>query len=149
MESIKVLVVDDYPVAREALKAMLATESKLDVVGEASSGAEAVQKVGDLKPEVVLMDVRMPGVDGIEATRRIKEAHPEVAVVMLTVHDHDAYIIEAVRAGASGYLLKDASRDLLVHVVKVARSGGTLFESALLHAALASQMPEATTDRPG
>jgi DNA-binding NarL/FixJ family response regulator len=136
------LVVDDHVVVREGIKAMLATDSEIEVVGEAGNGAEAVQKAGDLKPQVVLMDVRMPEIDGIEATRRIKAAYPDTAVVMLTMYDHDVYVIEAVRAGATGYILKDASRELLLHTVKAARSGGSLIKSTLLLTALGGPAPE-------
>lgn len=136
MNRIRLLVVDDHPVVREGIRAMLAHDGEVEVVGEASNCSEAVQKVTDLKPDVVLMDVRMPEVDGIEATRRVKEAHPDVAVVMLTMYDHDVYVMEAVRAGAVGYLLKDASRDLLLHTVRAARCGGTLIKTSLLRAAL-------------
>ncbi|MBI4235894.1 MAG: response regulator transcription factor [Chloroflexi bacterium] len=136
MDRLRLLIVDDHPLVREGLKAMLAGEETLELVGEAVTGAEAVEKATELEPDVVLMDVRMPVMDGIEATRRIKEAHPALAVVMLTLYEHDRYVIEAVRAGASGYLLKDASRDLLVHTIGAAHTGVTLVKSSLLRRAL-------------
>ena len=140
MNRIRLLVVDDHLVVREGIRAMLAHDDEVEVVGEASNCVEAVQRVADLKPDVVLMDVRMPEVDGIEATRRVKEAHPDVAVVMLTMFDHDLYVMEAVRAGAVGYLLKDTSRDLLLHTVRAARCGGTLIKSSLLRTALSGRV---------
>ncbi|MBI4339208.1 MAG: response regulator transcription factor [Chloroflexi bacterium] len=140
MDPIRVLVVDDHLVVREGVQRVLATDASVTVVAEASNGAEAVKAVEDLKPDVVLMDVRMPQMDGVEATRHIKEALPEVAVVMLTMYDDDTYVIEAVEAGAVGYLLKDASRDLLLHTIKAAHNGTTLIKSSVLRAVFSHKM---------
>ena len=138
MGKIKVLVADDHPVIREGLRAMLATEDSIEVVGEATNGAEAVEKVKELAPDVVLMDIRMPEMDGIVATRRVKEECPQTAVILLTVYDDDAYVVDAVIAGAGGYLLKDASRDLLLHTIRAALDGGTLVKTSLLQEAIVS-----------
>ena len=143
MEKTKVLVVDDHVVVREGLRAMLATEEAIEVVGEAVDGVEAVEKVKELSPDVVLMDIRMPRMDGINATRRIKEERPETAVIVLTVHDDDVYVIDAVYAGAGGYLLKDASRDLLLHTIRAAPDGATLVKTSLLQEAIASLVESA------
>ncbi|MBI4333882.1 MAG: response regulator transcription factor [Chloroflexi bacterium] len=144
--SVKVLIVDDHPVVREGIVAMLSGDRQIQVVGEASGGAEAIRKSEDLKPDVVLMDISMPEVDGIEATRKIKELHPEIAVVVLTVYEHDSFVIRAVRAGATGYLTKDASRDLVLNTVRLAQSGGSLIKSSLLKVAL---MGRGFADRSG
>jgi len=138
MELIQLLIVDDHPVVREGLRAMLATDQTIKIVGEASDGAEAVVMVAQKKPNVVLMDIRMPNIDGIEATRRIKDEYPSTAVIVLTMYDNDAYIIDAVRAGASGYLLKDSSRELLLHTVRTVSSGATLIKTNLLYEAVSS-----------
>ena len=143
----KVLLVDDHLVVREGLRAMLATEEAIEVVGEAVDGVEAVEKVTELAPDVVLMDIRMPRMDGIEATRRIKEEHPETAVIVLTVYADDAYVVDSVYAGAGGYLLKDASRDLLMHTIRAAPDGGTLVKTSLLQEAIASLL-ESAGERP-
>jgi RNA polymerase sigma factor (sigma-70 family) len=138
MEKIRTLIVDDYPVVREGLRTMLSTEQTIEIVGEASDGAEAVAMVAEEKPNVVLMDIRMPNMDGIEATRRIKDKNPSISVIVLTMYDNDAYVIDAVRAGASGYLLKDASRELLLHTVRAVSSGATLIKTELLYEAICS-----------
>jgi DNA-binding NarL/FixJ family response regulator len=137
MKRISVLIVDDHPVVREGLRAMLATDEAIEVVAEAGDGAEAVAKTAEHEPDVVLMDLRMPNLDGLEATRRIKAQNPATAVIMLTMYDNDAYVIDAVRAGAGGYLLKDASRDLLGHTIRAVNCGGTLIKTALLREAIA------------
>jgi len=138
MEKIRILIVDDYPVIREGLRTMLSTYQTVEVVGEAADGAQAVAMVAEKKPDVVLMDIRMPNMDGIEATRRIKDKHPSISVIVLTIYDNDAYVIDAVRAGASGYLLKDTSRELLLHTIRTVSSGATLIRTDLLYEAICS-----------
>jgi DNA-binding NarL/FixJ family response regulator len=107
-DQVRVLVVDDQTLFRCGLARLLGLQRGLHVVGEAADGAEAVRMVQALAPDVVLMDIRMPGVDGIEATRRIKQAWPEVRVLILTTFHTDTYVLEALRSGASGYVLKDS-----------------------------------------
>lgn len=138
MDKIRLLIVDDYPVIREGLRTMLSTDHSLEIAGEAADGVQAVAMVAEKKPNVVLMDIRMPNMDGLEATRRIKDKHPSVAVIMLTMYDNDAYVIDAIRAGASGFLLKDASLELLLHTVRTVGSGVTLIKSDLLYQAIGS-----------
>ena len=138
MGRIRALIVDDYPVVREGLRTMLSTDRTVQIVGEASDGAEAVAMVAEKKPDVVLMDIRMPNMDGVEATRQIKDKYPSTAVIVLTMYDSDAYVIDAVRAGASGYLLKDASRELLLHTIRTVSSGTTLIRTDLLFEAISS-----------
>jgi len=132
MDKIKVLLADDHPVVREGLQTMLATTPDIEVVAEASDGLDAIEKANEHQPDVVLMDIRMPNLDGLEATRRIKSQLTSTSVIILTVYDNDAYIVDAVRAGASGYLLKDASKDLIVHTIRAVNSGGTLIKTSLL-----------------
>lgn len=122
-ERIRVLVVDDHPVVRTGVHGMLATHDQFDVVGEAADGAEAVRQVEELKPHVVLMDLRMPVLDGVQATMRIRDLHPDIQVVVLTTFDTDEDILRAVEAGAVGYLLKDAPREELFRGVEAAARG--------------------------
>lgn len=123
--TVRVLVVDDHPVVREGLRAMLEAEPDLDVVDEAGSGEDAVRLAAELRPDVVLMDLRMPGVDGVAATGRITAAgHARVLVV--TTYDTDADILRAVEAGATGYLLKDTPRRDLADAVRAAARGETV-----------------------
>jgi DNA-binding NarL/FixJ family response regulator len=133
MDKVTVLLVDDHPVVREGLRSMLATVPDIEVVAEAGDGLEAVEKANEHRPNVVLMDLRMPDLDGLEATQRIKSQLPATSVIMLTVYDNDAYIVDAVRAGAGGFLLKDASKDLIIHAIRAVNSGGMLIKAGLLH----------------
>jgi DNA-binding NarL/FixJ family response regulator len=123
---IRVLVVDDHPVVRSGLAGMLDVEDDLSVVGEAGDGEEALLRVAALAPDVVLMDLRMPRLDGVGATSRIVAEHPASRVLVLTTYDTDADIVRAVAAGATGYLLKDTPRRQLVDAVRAAARGETV-----------------------
>ncbi len=124
--SVRVLVVDDHPVVRAGLRGMLSGDPEIEVVGEASSGAEALVLIERDRPEVVLMDLRMPGMDGVAATAAIGERFPGVRVLIVTTYDTDTDILRAVEAGATGYLLKDTPRDQLTAAVHAAARGETV-----------------------
>jgi len=144
MAPISVLIVDDHAIARLGLRAMLESDPQVQVVGEASSGAEALERTEQLQPSVVLMDIKMPNMDGLETTRLLKNQHPATSVIILTNHDEEAMVVEAVRVGAGGYLLKDASRDLLVSTIGAVVSGGILIEAPLLRKALGNYVNPGT-----
>ncbi len=127
----RVLLADDQSLVRTGFRMILKAEPGIDVVGEAADGAEAIALSRDLAPDVVLMDLRMPGTDGIEATRQIAAAAYGPAVLVLTTFDLDAYVYEALRAGASGFLLKDAPEDQLVAGIRIVADGGSLFAPAV------------------
>lgn len=131
-----VVVVDDHAMVREGLRAMLSAESGIAVLGEASDGEEAARVVEELHPDVVLMDLRMGELGGIEALEWIKEIRPETAVIILTVHDNPAYLADALRAGADGYLLKNAGVELLREAIFSAVSGGVTIQKAMLRESL-------------
>ncbi|MEY9933294.1 DNA-binding NarL/FixJ family response regulator [Catenulispora sp. GP43] len=137
--NLRVLIVDDHPVVRAGLTGMLAAEPDLEVVAEAADGAEAVRLALELAPDVVLMDLRMAGVDGVEATARLAAAAPAVKVLILTTYDTDADIVRAVEAGATGYLLKDTPRADLAEAVRLAARGETVLAPAVA-AKLVSRM---------
>jgi DNA-binding NarL/FixJ family response regulator len=124
---IRILVADDHPVVRSGLIALLRTLPGLEVVGEAADGEAAVREAQLLQPDVVFMDVRMPGVDGIEATRRIRAAVPQTRVLVLTMYDDDASVFTAMQAGAQGYLLKEADQDEIVRAVHAVVAGEAIF----------------------
>ena len=129
---IRALIVDDHPVTREGLRTALElSDDVVVVVGEAASGQEAVDRARELSPDVVFMDVRMPGMDGIEATRRIRQASPETKVILITVDESRGAISDAIKAGVSGYLLKDASADALVDAAKNAVEGNAVIHPQL------------------
>lgn len=120
---IKVLIADDHTIVRSGVRLLLDAEPDVDVVGEALDGIEAVELAGRLQPDVVLMDIAMPGMDGMEATRHIKEEWPQVNVLVLTMHRQDEYLFEVLKAGASGYILKAAETNELIHAVRVVARG--------------------------
>jgi DNA-binding NarL/FixJ family response regulator len=124
---ITIVVVDDHPVVRNGLVSLLRTIPGLEVVGEAADGETAVQVVDEHEPDVVLMDVRMPGMDGVEAARRIREQTPGARVLILTMHDDDATVFTAMKAGAQGYLLKEAEQDEIVRAVHGVVAGEAIF----------------------
>jgi DNA-binding NarL/FixJ family response regulator len=127
----RVLLVDDHASFRTGLRALLGTVEGLVVVGEAASGAESLVRAAELQPDVVLMDLAMPGMDGIEATRRIVQASPHVAVLVLTMSDDDDSVFAAMQAGARGYVLKGARRAELVRAVRAVAAGDAIFGPAL------------------
>lgn len=125
--SIRIVVADDHPVVRGGLVALLGTIRGLEVVGEAADGDSAVSVALDREPDVILMDVRMPGTDGIEATRQIREKAPGCRVLILTMHDDDATVFTAMKAGAQGYLLKEAEQDDIVRAIHAVLAGEAIF----------------------
>ena len=125
------LIVDDQPVIRAGLRAMLA-KSNVEVIGDAATGLDAAARVRAHPPDIVLMDVSMPDMDGLEATREIKQTNPEVAVIMVTSFESESYLRQAIDAGAAGYVLKGASREQLLHSIEVVGDGGSMFDPALL-----------------
>jgi DNA-binding NarL/FixJ family response regulator len=128
---LRVLLADDQRLVRTGFRMILGAEDDLEVVGEAADGLEAVELVTRLEPDVVLMDIRMPGIDGIEATRRALAVRPDVRVVVLTTFDLDEYVYAALRAGASAFLLKDAKESQLLAAIRVVADGGSLFAPAI------------------
>ena len=122
----RVLLVDDQELIRTALSMVMADIEDVEVVGEAATGKDAVRLAGELAPDVVVMDIRMPGMDGIEATRRITETQSDVRVVVLTTFDDDAYVYGALRAGAAGFLVKDMALDDIIGAVRVVAAGDAL-----------------------
>jgi DNA-binding NarL/FixJ family response regulator len=119
----RVLVADDHEMVRDGFKRLLGYERDLAVVGEATNGREAVQLCRDLEPDLVLMDVRMPQMDGLEATRQIKAEHPEISVLVITTYENPDYLLEAIKAGAAGYVLKDAPNQQLLGAMRRALEG--------------------------
>ncbi|HJQ90721.1 MAG TPA: response regulator transcription factor [Acidimicrobiia bacterium] len=120
---IRLIIADDHPVVREGLRAVLDSEPDVEVVGEAGGGSEVLELVDSLDPDLVLMDLQMPDLDGVAATRRLRRDHDGVEVLILTTYDTDADITRAVAAGATGYLLKDASRQELMQAIRLAAQG--------------------------
>jgi len=130
-DPIRALIVDDHALFRRGLEMVLAAEDDIELVGEASDGAEAVQKAGESLPDVVLMDIRMPKSSGIEACRAMKEVAPSSKIVMLTISDEEEDLFEAIRAGASGYLLKDIPLDEVADVVRAVHGGQSLINPSM------------------
>ncbi len=131
MGKIKILVVDDHAIMRDGIRALLSLHNDLEIVGEASEGKEAIEKVQELGPDVVIMDVAMPGMDGLEATRRIRKKNPKVKVLVLTQHDNREYILSAIKAGTSGYVPKRAVGAELVSAIRAVNKGESfLYPSA-------------------
>ena len=171
-EPARLLIADDHALVREGLRTMLAGEEGIHVIAEANDGQQALFYCRELRPDLVLMDVRMPVMDGLEATRRIKQEMPQTSVVMVTMHENPDYLFEAVKAGAAGYVLKDASGErllgavrrtlggesplnqelamrLLVRLAREERDGGTSGRAADAPVASGSARSEPAADRPG
>ena len=131
----RLIIVDDHELARAGLRSILAGEPHLEVVGEATTGREALALCRRVRPDVVMMDVRMPDLDGLAATRAIRQAHPSTHVILITMHENPVYLLEALKVGAAGYVLKGASKREVVHAVRQVLRG-----EAALHAGLAAQL---------
>ncbi|CAG7614918.1 response regulator [Paenibacillus allorhizosphaerae] len=125
----RIVIAEDHPLFRSGVRNLLRTTDDLEVVGEAASGEEALELVKQLQPDLVLMDIRMPGINGIEATRLIKEKHPAIEVLILTMFRDDQSVFTAMRVGAKGYVLKDSDEDELLQSIRVVGSGGAVFSS--------------------
>jgi len=155
MDIIKILIADDHPVVREGLSAMLNKQPDIEVVGEAQNGREAIEKTRESRPDVVLMDLRMPEVDGVEAMRQISATNPETRFIVLTTYDNDEYIFKGIEAGARAYLLKDSPREDLFTAIRAVYRGESLIQPAVAgklldrFAELSRQVqaPESLSDR--
>jgi DNA-binding NarL/FixJ family response regulator len=159
-DPIRLMIVDDQKLMRQGLRTLLELESGFEIVGEAGDGQSALDVYAELQPDVVLMDIRMPGMDGVEATRRIHERWLDARVIILTTFNDDAYVFEALRGGALGYLLKDLSGHELADAVRTVASGGALIDPSVARKVVTefarlipparpinSGLPEALTER--
>ena len=135
-QTVRVLIADDQTLFRVGLARLLEEDPRVDIVGQAGDGVEAVKLAGSLKPDVVLMDLKMPNVDGIEATRQILANHPDVKVLLLTTFDADNHVIQALKAGASGYILKDSRPDSIVSSLLAVMAGERVMASAVANRVL-------------
>ena len=131
MNPITILLVDDHDVVRTGLRSFLNTQSDVQVMAEARNGEEALQRAEEVKPDLVIMDITMPGMDGLEATRKLKARNPDCLVLALTVHDDKQYFMEMLSAGASGYITKQAAADDLVEAIRAVASGHLFLQPAL------------------
>lgn len=131
MNRIRVLLADDHSLFREGLAGIISAQPDMEVVGEAADGLEAIVKAGELKPDLILMDIQMPGCDGLEATQKIKRELPETVIVMLTVRDEDEKLFEAIKSGAQGYLLKSIRSRVLLEMLRGAMRGEAAISTAL------------------
>jgi DNA-binding NarL/FixJ family response regulator len=128
IEKIRILIVDDHPVVRDGLSLVLDTQADFEVVGEAGGGVEAVQRAEELQPDVILLDLEMPDLDGVDALKLMQESRPGIRVIVFTAFDTDERILSAIRAGARGYLLKGAPRGQVFDAVRAVHSGGSLLQ---------------------
>lgn len=146
---IRVLIADDHLVVREGLQLILGSQPDFELVGEAADGATAVRLAGELQPDVVLMDLRMPGMDGLEAIGHIRRQWPEIAIVILTTFNEDDLMLRGLQAGARSFLLKDTDRQTLFHTIRAAAQGETLLQPDILARVLThTQSPPASSHQP-
>jgi DNA-binding NarL/FixJ family response regulator len=131
METLRVLIADDQAITRQGLRTLLASVPEIEVVGEAVNGAEVIELASTLEPDVILMDLKMPVINGIEATRRLHRASPHIAILIVTIFEDDTSVFPAIRAGASGYLLKDADQAELLRSIQTVAAGGVIFSPGI------------------
>ncbi|MDD5191252.1 MAG: response regulator transcription factor [Dehalococcoidales bacterium] len=144
MDKIKILVVDDHAVLRDGIRALLSLHDDIQIVGEASEGKEAIEKVRELEPDVVIMDIAMPGMDGLEATRRIRKKNKDVKVLVLSQYDNREYILSCIKAGTSGYIPKRALGSELVTAIRAVQKG-----DSFLYPSASTALIEEYLQRPG
>ncbi len=131
MNAVRILIADDQTITRSGLRSLLAAQPDIEIVGEARDGEEAIELAASLQPDVILMDLRMPGINGIEATRRIHRASPHIAILVITVFEDDTSVFPAIRAGARGYLLKNTEQDELLRAIHTVVNGGAVFSPGI------------------
>jgi DNA-binding NarL/FixJ family response regulator len=131
MPPLRMLIADDHPLVRSGLRALLMATEDLEVVGEAATGEEAVTLASSLSPDVIVMDLRMPGINGIEATRRIVQAHPQIRILVVTLFEDDDSVFAALRAGARGYILKYANEVEVLRAIRAVSSGDAIFSATI------------------
>ncbi|HLB47212.1 MAG TPA: response regulator transcription factor [Anaerolineales bacterium] len=131
MDTIRLLIADDQTITRSGLRTLLASQEAIEVVGEARNGEEAIELAVSLQPDLILMDLRMPGINGIEATRRIHRTSPHIGILVLTVFEDDTSVFPAIRAGARGYLLKNTEQDELLRAIRTVANGGAIFSPGI------------------
>ena len=137
MSKIKVLIVDDHALLREGIRSLLASHDDIEVVGEAANGSEAIEKVREVDPDVILMDIAMPIMDGLEATRRIRKQNPNIKIIILTQYDRKDYVLSSIKSGASGFIPKNVIISELVSAIRTTHSG-----DAFLHPSVAKMVIE-------
>jgi DNA-binding NarL/FixJ family response regulator len=148
VDRIKILVVDDHAVMRDGIRALLGLNDDIEVVGEASEGKEAVEKAEELMPDVVIMDIAMPGMDGLEATRRIRKKNSKIKVLVLTQHDNKEYILSVIKAGASGYVPKRALGSELVSAIRAVQQGHSFLYPSAAAALIEDYLQQAGEEDP-
>ena len=131
MAPVRILIADDHPLVRSGMRALLGAAEDMEVVGEAATGEEAVTKASSLQPEVIVMDLAMPGINGIEATRSIVQAHPQIRILVVTLFEDDDSLFAALRAGARGYILKDANEVEVLRAIRAVSSGDAIFSPTI------------------
>ena len=144
MKRLRILLADDHKIIRDGLKLLVNEQPDMHVVGEAGNGREVLEKARELKPNVVVMDLSMPELNGLQATDRLKEERPEIKVVALTVHEDESYLRQLCQAGAAGYVLKRSAGDELIQAIRTVAKGGLFFDATLANRALAGQHAPAT-----
>ena len=150
MDKLRILIVDDHAIVRAGIRSLLEGQPDLEIVGEAGGGEEAIQKSSELRPELILMDIAMPGMSGIEVTRRIKKDSPSTLVLVLTMHDDEEFFFPVLRAGASGYILKEAEPEDILNAIRAVRQGQVFFSPAVAKVLLegfVSASPDARDDK--
>lgn len=145
--NIRVLLVDDHMLVLDGLQARLELEADISIVGTAANGLEALEKASALSPDLVLMDVSMPILNGLEATKRFRQEQPDIKVLMLSMHNDKEYILSLIRAGANGYVLKDVSSEELIQAINIVHQGGTYFSSGASESLFTETQPEASQDK--